>query len=193
MILMTRQPVAVVGGSKQKPGADAYNAAREIGVGLASRGVPVICGGRTGVMEAVCEGCKSVGGLSIGVLPELDMGRANFQCTIVLPTDLGNADGAIVREGYGFPRVSRNRVIVRSAFCVFVVNGTREGTADEVRFAHEFKLRCFGLCDPAVPPQLSDIWRSGGLFSLHGSSADALAAFDRDFPEYSQVFSPTAL
>jgi predicted Rossmann-fold nucleotide-binding protein len=192
----SRQPVAVLGGSKVKD--EAYEVAWELGQELASRGLPVICGGRTGVMEAVCKGCSEAGGVSIGVLPEKDMSRANSYCSIVLPTDLGNAQKPLVPEGHLVPKehkvaevdvpgVSRNRVIVTSAFCAFVVNGSSEGTGDEVRLAREFKLRAFGLCNPAFPKEYPKIWVEGfrGLFSRHDTVRDAMKAFDLAFPRYS--------
>lgn len=177
-----RQPVGVIGGSTVS--AEIYQVARQVGVELAMRRLPIVCGGRTGVMEAVCEGSTSAGGVSIGILPERDMTKANSHCTIVLTTDLGNASSPLVPEGQNLPRVSRNRVIVGSAFCVFVISGTTRGTGDEVRFAREFGLRAFGLCDPACPLDYPNVWVDGfnGLFSTHESVAEALDAFDIAFP-----------
>jgi hypothetical protein len=143
-------------------------------------------------MEAVCQGCSSAGGLSIGVLPELDLSRSNSHCSIVLPTDLGNADKPIIPEGRGFPTISRNRVIVGSAFCVFVISGTSGGTGDEVRLAREFRIRAFGLCKPATPKGHPNLWRDrvDGLFSEHATLKQAMDAFDSAFPKYAKSFQP---
>ena len=48
---------------------EAVETAEEVGRELAKRGAVVVCGGLNGVMEAVCRGAKSEGGVTIGVLP----------------------------------------------------------------------------------------------------------------------------
>jgi hypothetical protein len=51
----------------------------------------VLCGGRQGVMQAVCEGVARVGGLSIGLLPDADASQANPFVSVPLATGIGEA------------------------------------------------------------------------------------------------------
>src|SRR6185369_7016852 len=99
----------------------------------------------------------------------------NEHCTVVIATDLGNADNPIS------PNVSRNRIIVRSALCVFAVGGER-GTANELRFAWEGSKRVFGLEGAPLPEGYDDetmTWGHPiGRFSRHASVEDSFAAFD---------------
>jgi uncharacterized protein (TIGR00725 family) len=177
---MSQRPIAVVGGSNCDNRSDAYKAAEELGRKLAGKHYPIVCGGRFGVMEAVCKGCQEAGGISIGILPRPDE-KANKFCTIILATDLGNATKPISKDYVlrnGKDRISRNRVIVRGARAVFVVNGTPDGTGDEVQFAYEFGIPAFGLCNPAAPREYPDIW-SGNYpgFKLFDTPDNALRDF----------------
>ena len=67
--------IAVIGSSVAKPKHVAL--AEEVGRELARRGVTVVCGGLTGVMEAVCKGAKEAGGTTIGILPGRSSKEAN--------------------------------------------------------------------------------------------------------------------
>jgi uncharacterized protein (TIGR00725 family) len=171
--LVDRVPVAIIGSGKSKPGTAAYQSAFEIGLGLGKRGYVVLCGGRQGVMAAAAAGCRQAGGLCVGLLPNLD-DLANDNCSIIIATDLGNADNPIATD------VSRNRVIVRAALCVFAVAG-EIGTANELRFAWEGGKRVFGLVGSPPPERYTEeaTWgHSSGLFSRHRAVEDAFAAFD---------------
>ena len=69
-----RVPIGVIG---PREATDAQLAAAlEVGELLGDCRVSVICGGRQGVMQAVCEGAARVGGLTIGLLPETDPAAA---------------------------------------------------------------------------------------------------------------------
>src|SRR2546430_17730752 len=63
-----RVPVAVIG--PRDATATHRQAAFAIGAGLGRLGLVLMCGGKGGVMEAACEGAASVGGISVGLLPE---------------------------------------------------------------------------------------------------------------------------
>ena len=93
--------------------------AETVGELLAQQGVTVICGGLTGVMEAVCRGAKSKGGLTIGILPGEDSSMANPWVDIPVLTGLGEA---------------RNVVVVKSAQAVIAIGG-RYGTLSEIAYA----------------------------------------------------------
>ena len=67
-----RPVVTVFGSARFKEGSPYYELARELGRGLAEKGLAVMTGAGPGIMEAANRGCKEAGGLSIGaniVLP----------------------------------------------------------------------------------------------------------------------------
>lgn len=70
-----------------------------LGRTLARLGAVVICGGRTGVMEAAAKGCAEEGGLAVGVLPGRRAEEANPWIALPLPTGLGEARNALVVSG----------------------------------------------------------------------------------------------
>lgn len=122
-----RVPVGVIG-PREATSAQLL-AAEEIGRGLASMGFVVICGGRGGVMEAVCRGAAEAGGLSIGMLPDADPSFANPHVGIVLATGIGEA---------------RNALIARAALCLVAI-GDSFGTLSEVALGRQFGKRVIGL------------------------------------------------
>jgi len=123
----TRVPVGVIG---PREATDAqYAAARDVGRGLARMGLAVMCGGRSGVMQAACEGAAQAGGVAIGVLPGPDASEANPYATYVIATGLGEA---------------RNAVIARASLCVVVI-GDSFGTLSEVALARQFGKLVVGL------------------------------------------------
>src|ERR1051325_2322201 len=69
-----RVPVGVIG--PREATTQQVAAALEVGELLGDCRLTVICGGRGGVMQAVCEGVARVGGLSVGLLSETDAGGA---------------------------------------------------------------------------------------------------------------------
>ncbi|MGQ9689228.1 MAG: TIGR00725 family protein [Desulfobaccales bacterium] len=109
--------VAVIGGGQAAPEVAAL--AREVGWKLARRGAVVVCGGLGGVMAAVAQGAQEAGGVSIGILPDPNRGRANPYLTYSIPTNLGHA---------------RNLIIVHAADAVIAVDGSY-GTISEAAMA----------------------------------------------------------
>jgi uncharacterized protein (TIGR00725 family) len=109
--------VAVIGGGEVSP--DIADLAREVGREVARRGAVLLCGGLGGVMAAAAQGVKEAGGVSLGILPDGDRGRANPFLTYVLPTNLGHA---------------RNMVIAHSADALIAVDGGY-GTVSEAAIA----------------------------------------------------------
>ncbi|CAM5762655.1 TIGR00725 family protein [Bosea minatitlanensis] len=122
-----RVPVAVVG--PREPGAAQAATAERLGALLARHGVTVLCGGRAGVMEAVCRGVEGAGGLSIGLLPDEEPAAANPHVTVPLATGIG---------------VARNALIARAALCMVAVGGGY-GTLSEIAFALQFRRPVFLL------------------------------------------------
>lgn len=125
--------VGVIGPRDATPAQVA--AARAIGQSLGSFGLTVICGGRSGVMEAVSAGVAEAGGLVIGILPGSTPEEANPFVGIPLPTGLGEA---------------RNMVIAKAARVLIAVGGSY-GTLSEVAYGLHFGKAVIGLEDaPAV-------------------------------------------
>ena len=95
---MNQRPmlITVIGGSAAAPPAleDAY----QVGLELARRGAVVICGGLTGVMEAVCKGAKDGGGTTIGILPGHIPDDANSYVDYPIATGMGYMRNAIVAK-----------------------------------------------------------------------------------------------
>lgn len=122
-----RVPVAVIG--TRTPTASQEAMAERMGALLAEHGVTVLCGGRSGVMEAVCRGADGAGGLSIGLLPDDEPEAANPYVSVPLATGIG---------------VARNALIARAALCLVAVGGGY-GTLSEIAFALQFKRPVFLL------------------------------------------------
>jgi uncharacterized protein (TIGR00725 family) len=117
--------IAVIGAAEG--GAEALEAAEEVGRLLAEAGAVVICGGRGGVMEAASRGASGAGGVAIGVLPGSDPEEANEHVAHVVATGVGQA---------------RNLAVVGSGSAVIAVDG-HWGTLSEIAFARK-------LCKPVV-------------------------------------------
>lgn len=125
--------IGVIGGGSCS--AELAAQAEAVGEGLARRGSAVICGGRGGVMEAVCRGAKRAGGLTIGVLPGGDPKEANPYIDIPIPTGLGQA---------------RNLVIIHAAAAIIAIDG-EYGTLSELGFALKLGKRVVGLATWEIP------------------------------------------
>ncbi len=63
--------VTVFGSARASTRSRFYRAAREVGRGLADRGIPVLTGGGPGIMEAANRGAFEAGGMSVGLNIEL--------------------------------------------------------------------------------------------------------------------------
>ncbi len=122
-----RVPIGVIGPRAATPAQLA--AAEGVGAGLAEMGLAVLCGGRAGVMEAVCQGAAARGGITVGLLPDADPGFANLHVGIVIATGIGEA---------------RNALIARASFCLVAI-GDSFGTLSEVAFARQFGKLVIGL------------------------------------------------
>jgi len=119
--------IAVVGDSSCSP--EEAKLAETVGELLAQRGATVICGGLGGVMEAVCRGAKSKGGVTVGVLPGEDARMANSWVDIPVVTGTGEA---------------RNVAVVKSAQAVIAIGGGY-GTLSEIAYALKSNIAVVGL------------------------------------------------
>ncbi len=109
--------VSVIGASNCSE--EEYRTALYVGRELARRKIAVVCGGRTGVMEAVCRGAKEEGGLTIGIMPSYDGSDANSYVDIKIKTGMG---------------WNRNPIVVASGDMVVAIGG-HWGTLTEIAYA----------------------------------------------------------
>lgn len=125
--------VSVIGGSTVDERTDelAYN----LGTVIGERGHTLVCGGLTGVMEAVAEGVQETGGRSIGILPGTDREEANPFVETVVATGLGHA---------------RNALVPLNGDGVVAVDGG-PGTLSEIGYALVFEKPIAGLHTHDIP------------------------------------------
>ncbi|MEM9684459.1 MAG: TIGR00725 family protein [Pseudomonadota bacterium] len=124
-----RVPVAVIGPGEA---ADHHRiTAEDLGRRLGDLGVPMLSGGRTGVMEAASRGNRAAGGLPIGILPGTDWEEANPYVAIPLATGIGEA---------------RNAIIARAALALIAVGG-EYGTLSEMALGLRFGRLVLALED----------------------------------------------
>ncbi len=109
--------VGVLGAKDPSP--QSYEIAVKLGNILAERGITVICGGLSGIMEAVARGMSEKNGVSIGILPDDSPETANQYITYKIATGIGTA---------------RNLIIINSSDFLIAVDGSY-GTLSEIAFA----------------------------------------------------------
>lgn len=119
--------IAVIGDSSCSP--KEVKLSETVGELLAQRGAILICGGLGGVMEAVCRGAKSKGGLTVGILPGQDSSMANPWVDVPVVTGIGEA---------------RNVAVVKSAQAVIAIGGSY-GTLSEIAYALKSNIPVIGL------------------------------------------------
>ena len=119
--------IAVIGDSACS--AEEAELAETVGELLALQGATIVCGGLTGVMEALCRGAKSKGGLTVGILPGGDSSMANPWVDIRVVTGIGEA---------------RNVAVVKSAQAVIAIGGGY-GTLSEIAHALKSDIPVIGL------------------------------------------------
>ena len=95
------------------------NTVISLGKLLAENNYAIVCGGLSGVMEAVCIGAKQAGGLTIGIIPFKEKKFANKYIDIVIPVPFSQA---------------RNIVVVLSGDACIAIGG-KAGTLSEICFA----------------------------------------------------------
>lgn len=148
-----RVPIGVIG---PREATDAQLAAAlEVGELLGDCRLTVICGGRQGVMQAVCEGVARVGGLSIGLLPETDPAAANPYVGVAIATGIGEA---------------RNALIARASFCLIAI-GDSFGTLSEVALGRQFGKLVIGLEGAA---DLAGMWHVDTAREAVARAAEAI-------------------
>jgi len=124
--------VSVIGGRTVTD--DQYRQARRVGELLGERGHELVCGGRTGVMEAACAGASESGGHTIGILPGESRAAANDYVETAIATGIGNA---------------RNVLVVMNGDAVIAVDGS-SGTLSELGHALDMGRPVAGLETHAI-------------------------------------------
>ena len=100
---------------------NALDIARNVGRYIAKKDGVLICGGRTGVMEAACIGAKEENGITVGILPQTK-DEANDYIDIAIPTGIGH---------------KRDFLVVSAGEAIIAIGG-RWGTLNEISYAMIF-------------------------------------------------------
>ncbi len=119
--------IGVIGGKQCT--AEDYVHAVTVGRLIAEHGAVLVCGGRDGVMEAVCKGTREAGGIAVGILPGDDIREANPYVNVPIATGFG---------------IGRNIVIIRTAQAVIAIDGSY-GTLSEIAYALQLGKPVFAL------------------------------------------------
>ncbi|MCP4383867.1 MAG: TIGR00725 family protein [Hyphomicrobiales bacterium] len=144
-------PIGLIGPREATP--EELVAAQAIGAGLADMGLTLICGGKSGVMEAGAKGCLEAGGLTIGLVPDHDWRAANPFIALPIATGLSEA---------------RNMIIAKSCEVLIAIGGSY-GTITEVAYGLHFSKPVLGL--PGAP-------EVAGLETVDGPEAALSRAAD---------------
>ena len=157
-----RKIIGVMGGAACTQ--EEYLLAAEVGCLIAERGLVLLCGGGTGIMEAAARGAREAGGLTIGILPGSCAEETPPNPFIDLPVFTGLSD-------------ARNAVNAKSSALVIAVGGGF-GTLSEIALALKCRKHVIGLKTWAFSREDMD-------FS-HFHKADTLQEADRLLQELLQ-------
>ncbi|MDD5194597.1 MAG: TIGR00725 family protein [Candidatus Omnitrophica bacterium] len=130
---MRKTIVSVIGGHECSK--ETERIAKDLGKKLAAVCDVLVTGGLTGVMHAVCEGFKTAGGLSVGIIPTYAKCDANPFVDIVIPTGIG---------------LARNSIVVSSADVVIALPG-EAGTLSEIAYCLQLKRPVISLGSWNIP------------------------------------------
>lgn len=125
--------ISVIGPNADKCTDEIYIFGLELGKALAEAGYVIVCGGRYGIMEAVCKGARQAQTgrevNSIGIIPGALKQEANLYCDVVIPTGIG---------------IARNALVVNSGDAVVAIAGG-SGTLSELAMAWQLdkKVICY--------------------------------------------------
>lgn len=130
---MRKMIIGVIGGHNCSN--EVEQIAQNLGKNLAKVVDFIVCGGLSGVMESVCQGFKTGGGLTIGIIPGYNKDDANQYIDIVIPTGLG---------------LARNVLVVKSADIIIALPG-EAGTLSEIAYALQFHIPIISLRSWDIP------------------------------------------
>ena len=149
--------IAVLGSSRAAEDSADYRYAFEIGREIGRRGGRIVCGGYSGVMEAVCRGASETGGRSLGIL--LSSGEPNRWVS------------EVVREEDLAARL--RRLTTESNAAIFLPRGL--GTLLEIAWMAESIAKAHVAPRPLV--FLGTFWRRAAALAVNeaaGPGAEAL-------------------
>ncbi len=127
MQLRKKIRIGVIGGSS--PDKESRQNAFRVGQLIAEKGAILVCGGLSGVMEAVSRGAKEAGGFTMGILPGNSLNDANIYIDIPVATGLG----------YG-----RNSLVVMNSDVIIAING-KYGTLSEIAYGCIYGKKVIGI------------------------------------------------
>ncbi len=123
---MKYRQVSIIGPNADSCTEAMYRLGEILGKSIADSGRIIICGGKGGMMEAVCKGAQQSdnyhSGMTVGILPGYDRSEANAFCDIVIPSGIG---------------YTRNSLVVSSGDVIIAVAGG-VGTLTEIAFAWHY-------------------------------------------------------
>ncbi len=128
-----KRVVSVIGGHSCSK--EVEQLAHKLGIRLAKVVDILVCGGLSGIMEAVCRGFSIGGGLTIGFIPTYNKKDANRYVDVVIPTGLG---------------LARNVLVVSSGDVVVALPGGA-GTLSEIAYAIQFGISVISLRSWDIP------------------------------------------
>ena len=130
---MRKKVISVIGGHSCS--VEVEELAQKLGENLGKVVDVLVCGGLSGVMEAVCRGFKQSAGLTVGIITSYNKDDANKYIDIVIPSGLG---------------IARNVLVVKAADAVVALPG-ESGTLSEVAFALQFGIPVISLKSWDIP------------------------------------------
>jgi len=130
---MRKKIISVIGGHNCTP--EVEQIAQKLGKKLAKVANILACGGLSGVMEAVCQGFKAGGGITLGIIPSYDKKTANKFVDIVIPTGIG---------------LARNALVVQAGDIVVALPG-EYGTLSEIAYCKMFAKPVISLGSWDIP------------------------------------------
>lgn len=135
--------IAVMGNSVVPEGDARLELAEALGARLVESGYRVLCGGRGGIMEAVCRGAKQSAstfeGATVAILPSGRTRDANAFVDISLATGIG---------------LSRNSLVAHADAAIGLGGGA--GTLSEMAYAWQFNRLLIGMRVEGWSGQLAD-------------------------------------
>ena len=127
-----RSLIAVMGNSVVPDGDIRLSLAEQLGAALVESGYRVLCGGRGGIMEAVCRGAKETAntfeGATVAILPSGRTQDANPYVDVSLATGIG---------------LSRNSLVAHADAAIGLGGGA--GTLSEMAYAWQFNRLLVGM------------------------------------------------
>jgi uncharacterized protein (TIGR00725 family) len=126
--------ISIVGPNDSGCTPEMYTFGQKLGTKLARAGYHIVCGGMGGIMEAVCQGVRSVSspqrGICVGIIPGSDRSEANPHCDVVVPSGIG---------------LARNTQVVLSGDIIIAIAGGA-GTLSELAYAWQFGKTVLCVC-----------------------------------------------